>query len=537
MKPPAPHFFLVERFRFDRRGSGLFRLDDGSRVAIGSRAVGILGELIERAGDVVSKDEIIKAVWPETIVGDGNLTVQISALRRVLDDGQLGASAIQTIPGRGYRFIGEVTRPEVNAESGGSTIVGRGARVSSRLSIVVLPMINLNSDPEQEYFVDAMTEDLTTDLSRLAGSFVISCNTAFTYKGRPVNSKQIAQELGVRYVVEGSVQRSGDRVRINTQLIDAETDAHLWAERFVGDTGDLFALQDDITSRIAIALELELIAAEATRPTESPDALDYIFRGRAAMFNGLTRDNWAAAISWYERALVVDPKSVEGQSRLANALASRVIDQMTDSAASDVARAEGLVRQALAASDRNPLAHFAKGAVLRAQYRFDEAIPQYEIVIACNRNSVGALGHIGWCKFWTGSIEEAIQLQEQAIRRSPRDPAIANWYFRTGLGHLLLSRTDEAILWLEKARSASGTHPNTRAALASAYALKGNLEQAVAELTEARRLFGSDRLSNIARLKAVGFFGTSGYFGAPKVISLFEGTYFIGLRNAGVREK
>ena len=154
--------------------------------------------------------------------------------------------------------------------------------VAPRLSIVVLPFANLSNDPEQQYFADGITEDLTTDLSRIADMFVISRNTAFTYRNKPVDTKQIGRELGVRYVLEGSVRRSGNQVRVNAQLIDAETDAHLWAERFDRDTGDLFALQDEITSRIAVALNLELVGAEAARPTEHPDALDYILRGRAA---------------------------------------------------------------------------------------------------------------------------------------------------------------------------------------------------------------------------------------------------------------
>ncbi len=165
--------------------------------------------------------------------------------------------------------------------------------VAPRLSIVVLPFANLSNDPEQQYFADAVTEDLTTDLSRIADMFVISRNTAFTYKDKPVNTKQIGRELGVRYVLEGSVRRSGNQLRVTAQLIDAETDAHLWAERFDRDTGDLFALQNEITSRIAIALNLELIGAEAARPTERPDALDYILRGRAALDKTASRDNYA----------------------------------------------------------------------------------------------------------------------------------------------------------------------------------------------------------------------------------------------------
>src|SRR5208337_4965939 len=165
-----------------------------------------------------------------------------------------------------------------------------------RLSIVVLPFVNLSDDREWQYFADGITEDVTTDLSRIAGSFVISSNSAFTYKDKPVNAKQIGRELGVRYVLEGSVQRSGKQVRVNAQLIDAETDAHLWAERFDGDTADLFALQDEITSRIAVALNLELIAREAARMPGHPDTLDYILRGRAAYWKPPTRVSYAEGI-------------------------------------------------------------------------------------------------------------------------------------------------------------------------------------------------------------------------------------------------
>jgi adenylate cyclase len=193
-----------------------------------------------------------------------------------------------------------------------------------RLSIVVLPFANLSNDPEQQYFADGVTEDLTTDLSRVSHSLVISRNTAFTYKDKPVNTKRIGRELGVRYVLEGSVQRLGKQVRVNAQLIDAETDAHLWAERFNRDIGDRFALQNEITGRIANTLNAELISAEAARPTENPDALDYILRGRAAWSEGPTRDNYAQAISLFERALALDPGSVEAQSQLAGALAARV---------------------------------------------------------------------------------------------------------------------------------------------------------------------------------------------------------------------
>jgi adenylate cyclase len=213
---------------------------------------------------------------------------------------------------------------------------------------------------------------------------------------------------------------------------------------------------------------------------------------------------------------------------LAIELTARVLDFMTDTAAADIGRAESLAERALAASPRSPLAHFAKGQVLRAQDRYDEAIPEYETVIALNRNWANAHSHLGWCKFVTGSIEEIIPAQERAIRLSPRDPQIGLFYFRIGFGHLLQSRTDEAVVWCEQARNATPAHPLFRALLASSYALKGEMGLAAAELAEARRLVGDDRYSSIGRLRAVVSWG------APK--DLVETIYFAGLRKAGVPE-
>jgi tetratricopeptide (TPR) repeat protein len=327
------------------------------------------------------------------------------------------------------------------------------------------------------------------------------------------------------------VQRSGNRVRINAQLIDAETDKHLWTDRFDRDLGDFFALQNEITGRIANALNFELVGAEAARPTDHPEALDYIFRGRAAYNKGSSREGFAEAIDQYERALVLDPGSVEAQSLLAFTLGNRVLEKKTDSAAADIVRAEGLIERALARSPHDPLAHLAKGVLLRAQNRPEEAMPEFETALAFDPNSTVALHLLGWCKWLTGSIDEVIPLAEQAIRLNPRDPFIANRYGRIGAVHLAQSRTDEAIVWLEKGRNADPRQPYNHAFLASAYGLKGELDRAAAELAEARRLFGDDRLSSIARLR------TAENWGVPKNRALAETTYFVGLRNAGVPEE
>jgi adenylate cyclase len=403
--------------------------------------------------------------------------------------------------------------------------------VAPRLSIVVLPFANLNNDPDQQYFADAVTEDLTTDLSRIPGMVVISRNTAFSYKDKPVNAKQIGRELGVRYVLEGSVRRSGHQLRVTAQLIDAETDAHLWAERFDGDAGDLFALQNEITSRIAVALDIEVISAEAVRPTERPDALDYILRGRAARLRPNSRDGLAEAISLFEHALAVDPGSSEAQSRLAMALVDRVLDFGGSSAEADIKRAEELATKAVAASPRSAITHSAKGQVLRAQRQCKEAIPEYDTALALNRNWVSALASIGRCKIYIGPIEEAIPALEQAIRLSPRDPLIGNWYYRIGEAHLMQSHLDEAILWLEKSRGVNAGWPGIHGYLAAAYGLKGETKRAAAELAEARRLGGESSWSNIAGMRR----GTR--YETPIIQALAEATLYDGLRKAGVPEE
>jgi adenylate cyclase len=496
-----------------------------------------LGDVIVDGGDIYG-DGVNIAARLEGLAAPGSVCISGTVHDHIGDRlpytfEDMGEQSVKNIarPVRVYalRPEGMAGMPTATASSTASTSPPIAA---PRLSIVVLPFANLSNDPEQQYFADGITGDLTTDLSRLANMFVISRNTAFTYRNKPVDTKQIGRELCVRYVLEGSVRRSGNRVRVNAELIDADTDAHLWAERFDRDTSDLFAMQDEITSRIAIALNSMLVTAEAARPTENPDALDYIFRARAAGWKPPSRDKYAEEIRLFECALAIDPHSAEARNSLANALMSRVISGMADSATADIKRAEGLVGQVLAASPRNPLAHFAKGQVLRAQRRFEEAIPEYETAIESNRNWVGALHSLGQCKLFIGSIEETIPLEEQAIRLSPRDPGLLGvWYSQIGLVHLLQSRTDEAIFWQEKARVAMPEGPDVHANLSSAYALRGETEPATAELAEARKLSNDYRYTSIARLKAVG------YFGVPKIRALFEATYFAGLRKAGVPEE
>lgn len=404
--------------------------------------------------------------------------------------------------------------------------------------MVVLPFTSLSNDPDQQYFADALTEDLTTDLSRIAHTLVIPSGSAFKFKGKRVDANQIGRELGVRYVVEGSVQPSADRIRVNVQLIDCATDRYLWVDRFDRNRADLFALLDEITGRIAVHLDVRLATVEAGRRTDEPDAGDYILRGRAAFGKWPIHDNYAEAIGWFERALALSPQSSEARSWLANVLSTRILRRQTDTPAADIARAEVLVDQALALSPRSVRAHYVKGQVLRVENRCREAIPEYEAAIDMYLNGIrvfdgaNAYGNLGWCKFLTGSVEDVIPLEEQALRFDPGEPFLSTLHIRIGLVHLLQSHIPEAINAFEKAHAGhSAEMVDVHAYLAATYSLQGDTERGAVELAKARDLGHDDRYSSISRLNP------PGYSEVPSLRALYESTLFAGLRKAGMSEE
>ena len=461
----------------------------------------------------------------------GSMPYTFGGRRKALRAASVASAALLLIAAAGvawWLWPGQGSEPRPPAtELPTASITQPGA--APRLSIVVLPFANLSNDPQQEYFADGITEDLTTDMAHIQGSVVIARNTAFTYKGKAVDAKQIGRELGVRYVLEGSVQRAGDQVRVNAQLVDAGTGAHLWADRFDRNISDLFKLQNEITARIAGALQSQLAIAEARRPTNNPNALDYTLRGRAVLARPISKENYDEAITLFETALALDPHAPDAAAWEAVALAVRVTDELSDFPDVDLKRAEQLAAQALAMAPDNALAHYAKAQVLRAQSRCQEAIPEFETAIALDRSRVPAYAHVGWCKFLTGSISEAIPYFEQAIRLSPYGPGLAPWYGRLGVMQLLQSHTDDAISWLEKAKNENARLAFVHAYLAAAYALKGEAQRAHAALAEAQRL--SNAYSNLANVEK------STWYDNPEIRKLAEATYFTGLRRAGIPEE
>src|SRR5262252_2670431 len=307
--------YILGPFRLDAETDTLFR--GGEPVSLGHRAVALLRVLVEQRGAPVSKDALMEAAWAGLTVEESNLPVQIAALRRVLGEEPGGANWIETLPRRGYRFVGPASIRDQSAVTAASqaanfpmTADSSNPTLPDRPSIAVLPFQNLSGDPEQEYFADGMADEIITALSRFRSLFVIARNSSFTYKGRAVDVKQVARELGVRYVLEGSVRKAGNRVRFTGQLIDATTGGHIWADRFDGALEDVFDLQDQVTARAVGAIEPRLQRAEIERagrkPTESLDAYDYFLRGMAN-FPLLNRDSLLEAGRLFVRATELDP--------------------------------------------------------------------------------------------------------------------------------------------------------------------------------------------------------------------------------------
>jgi class 3 adenylate cyclase/TolB-like protein len=326
---------------------------------------------------------------------------------------------------------------------------------AARLSIVVLPFQNLSGDPEQEYFADAITDDLTTDLSHLEGSFVIARGTAFTYKGKPVDAKQIGRELGVRYLLEGSVRRVGETITLNAQLISTETGAHVWADRFDGERGKLGLLQVEFVSRLANSLGVELVKAEALRAARerpsNPDAVDLAMEGWASLSGGFNKANYDAAIGYFERALQLDPQLTRAQVGLAWGLVDRMYPFRGGDIAVDLPRAEGLLMKALAAEPNSAWAHYVRADLLAyGKKQINDALSELGVAIENDRNFARAYGLRGGVLILGGEAKKAIPEAETALQLSPRDPLRNQWEFRICHAHAHMAEWETAVEWCQK---------------------------------------------------------------------------------------
>jgi len=346
--------------------------------------------------------------------------------------------------------------------------------------MVVLPFANIGSDPEQEYFVDGVTESLTTDLSRISGSFVIACNTAFTFKGKRVDVKKLGRELNVRYVLEGSVQRSGNRLRVNVQLIDAETGNHVWAERFDKPIADLFDMQDEIVSRLANTLDAQLMAAEARRAERSlhPDAMELYFRGIACLHKGLTNEHLAQARGFLERALALDPGNIEALVGTAMVDLNRGVNFADPGRAAHLAEAEVTLVKALALAPQYAVAHMYLGAVHIFTDRAAQGIVECEHALSLDRNLANAHGWIGLAKYFLGLPEETEAHVHEALRLSPRDIFAYRWMMFVGIAKVALNADTEAVVWLRRSIEANRNFPMAHFHLAVALAQLGSLDEA-----------------------------------------------------------
>jgi TolB-like protein len=465
-------------FCLDPSAEILFR--GAAPLPVGRRAVGVLRALLERPGVPVSKDALMQAAWPGLAVEEGNLTVQIAALRRVLASEPGGESWIETLPRRGYRFIGPVAGP-------GDPAVSTAARaepapqLSDRPSIAVLPFQNMSEAPDQEYFVDGMVEEIITALSRIRRLFVIARNSTFTYKGRAVDVRQVGKELGVSYVLEGSVRRVGNRVRIAAQLLDATSGAHLWAGRFDGTMEDVFELQDNVASAVATVIEPTLEREEyrrsIRRPTDDLTAYDLCLQARFT--RGLARrESTMRALELVERALERDPNYGSALVEAAFCQVNLYGGGWTDDLEATRAKGIALARRALHAAGDDPYV-LANAAYVLGAFREDiaTAIGLADRSLELNPSYARGWYVSGHLRMWAGQYDLGIEYLERVIRLSPGESR-SQIYLLIGMGHFFARRGEKAAEMLNLSLQEASDWPPTLRFMASCLAHLGRLEEA-----------------------------------------------------------
>jgi TolB-like protein/Flp pilus assembly protein TadD len=491
-----------------------------------------LGDVVEESDGDLMGDGVNIAARLEGIAKPGAICLSEDAYRQVkarldLAVNDLGATQLKNIaePVRVYSLeVGVPAQAKPAAQ-----VKSPSASTAPRLSIVVLPFANLGGDPEQDYFVDGVTESLTTDLSRISGSFVIARNTAFTYKGKHVDVKQIGRELSVRYVLEGSVQRGGNRLRVNVQLIDAETGNHLWAERFDKPVVDLFDMQDEIVARLANQIGTELIVAEARRAERSPhpESMDVYFQGMAFYNQGLSLENLSRARTCFERAIALDPGNVDALVGIAAVDFCIGAFYTSDDRNARLATAEATLTKVLFLTPNHAMAHAYLGAVLTATNHAAQGIAECERALVLDRNLSTAHAAIGNAKMAIGRAEESEGHVLESLRLSPHDTYAYLWMTVAGAAKHLLGRDEEAVAWLRRSIEANRNFRNTHLFLAAALAQLGRLDEARVAVQATLTL---DPIFTIRRLHAAAWGDNPTYLVQRERV-------YDGLRKAGLPEE
>jgi adenylate cyclase len=443
----------IGRFRLDLARHELRR--DQTLVRLGSRALDILCVLAAAEGALVTKDELMARVWPGVVVTENNIHVHISALRRALEENGDGESRIITVPGRGYRLLLHARETPVGDKPAG----GRGLPVPHEPSLAVLPFLNFSADREQEYFADGIAEDIITALSRYPSLFVIARSSCFTYKGRTVDVKQVGRELGVRYVLEGSLRKAGNRIRVSAQLVEAETGNHLWAERYDQELADIFAVQDEITHVVTIAIAPAIAAAELRRamrkPPDSIEAWVAYQRGLWHLGKATGEDN-LLAMQFFRQAIDLDPSFSGAYAGLAIARATAADFQGRYLAETENA-VEALARQAVALDPANSEARTTLASVLYRRGDYDGGLVEANGALAISPNLAHAYGVLGAILVFSGQPQRGLAALERNIRLDPRGPQRVIRLNQIALG-LYFSREYEAAV--EVAKEVIRTYPD-----------------------------------------------------------------------------
>ena len=501
----------------------------GSRaIAVEPQVFDLLVYLVRNRDRVVSKDDLIASVWEGRIVSESTLTSRINATRTAVGDNGKDQKLIRTVARKGLRFVGAVHEGPTGAEPAPVPDPSDDAPLqpvlsSDRPAIAVLPFTNMSGDSEQDYFSDGISEDIITALSKLRWFLVMSRNSSFVYKGKAVHIKQVAEELGVRYVVEGSVRKSGDQVRITAQLNDVTTGSHIWAEHYDRDLTDVFGVQDDITESIVAAVEPQLYAAESFRarrkPPDSMDAWDLVMRALSFYWRVTRQDN-VVAQALLEKAIAIDPNYGQALGVLATSQTFCAHMGWADMATA-IPIAERAALAAISADSEDPWAHNALGCVYLFTRRFDDSLSEFELALQLNPNFSLAQGYYGLALSYCGHWEEADLAAQRALRLSPRDPFSAIYCGIAAYAQFVGRNYDEAMRLSREAIRQRGDFVGAHRVLTAASGMAGHAEAAVA-LQELQRAQPNISLSWIATEM-------------PMAREVDKEHYLEGLRRAGLK--